>query len=86
MRFSLVLCLPLFLLIPVIFSFVSSDYPFLCMAYKIPDNLQVDAIVNIVGFGWRSISLISGVQEHRIAFLTDWSNGEYANDIIADDT
>ena len=53
------------------------------MAYKIPSHVQADVIIHINEIGWRSISLTSGAMEHQHVFLADWSNGEYANDIIA---
>ena len=55
------------------------------MAYKIPADLQVDVILHIDGFGWRSVSLTPGATGHKMKFLNDWSNSEFSNDIIADD-
>ena len=55
------------------------------MAYKLPQDLQVDVIVYIDGYGWRSISLTTGMQEHQNPFLDDWSTGDYADEIIAND-
>ena len=34
-----------------------SDYPFLCLAYKLDQGQPMSIAVNIYGVGWRSISM-----------------------------
>ena len=54
------------------------------MAYKIPPGLQADVIIYIDGFGWRAVSLTTGIENHQYIHLAEWSAGDISDDIIDD--
>ena len=64
---------PLHSLFP--FSFRTSDYPFLCLAYKLPPNHPMGININILGVGWRTIRVSSTGQfgSPVIASFTDYT-------------
>ena len=63
--------------------FRTSDYPFLCMAYKIPHGLPVTAAVQVKGYDWRSIAVTTTL--HSFTSLGHWDNAMGADSIMDDD-
>ena len=64
--------------------FRTSDYPFLCMAYRIPHGLPVTAVVQIKGYGWRSVAMTTTQQLYYPA-VGHWDDGMNADSIVDDD-
>lgn len=65
--------------------FKTTDYPFLCMGYKIPPGVPVSIAVNVMDYGWRTIPLINcDGGSYSYPSLTEWENG-INSDTITDD-
>ena len=60
-----------------------SDYPFLCLAYKLPRGQPMTLAVRISGIGWRSIAMTSAGTSafHLVGSFWDYSD----NDLIDND-
>ncbi len=59
-----------------------SDYPYLCLAYKVPQGNHMAIAVDIEYIGWRSISLSSspGSPFPNLASFWDYSDDDYLID------
>ena len=60
-----------------------SDYPFLCLAYKLPHGQSMTLAVRISGIGWRSIAMASAGTNAFPLVGTFWDYSD--NDLIDDD-
>lgn len=68
-----------------VYSFRSSNYPFLCMAYKISPDVHASVIIYIEDIGWQTLSLSSHASEGTEEGSDDlghWSDAVSADDII----
>ena len=63
--------------------FRTTDFPFLCMAYKIPSGLPVSATVQIKNHGWRSIAMTT-TRESYLG-IGHWDDAMMADNVISDD-
>ena len=63
--------------------FRTTDFPFLCMAYKIPSGLPVSAAVQIKNYGWRSIAMTTTRQSYPS--IGHWDDAMMADSVISDD-
>ena len=62
------------------------DFPYLCMAYKIPSGTPVTAVLNIENIGWRSIAMTTaGSDAYNYELVGNWNDGGGADEIIDDD-
>ncbi len=51
-----------------------SDYPSLCLAYKLPAGHEMAIVVNIADYGWHTVPLFSNNVEFDYPTLTEADN------------
>lgn len=70
-----------------VYSIKTADFPYLCLAYKIPSGVAVAAVFYIQDLGWRSIAMTTADSDgYMYELLGNWNDGGGADDIIDDDT
>ena len=67
------------------FRFNLITYPHLCMAYKIPNDTQVNFAVKITGYGWYYIPVANGENSTSLSPLLAHFNNESTHPIVNND-
>lgn len=60
-------------------------YPRLCMAYKIPNNTQVNIAVKVTGYGWYYIPVAEGENSTTLSPLLPHFNNGSTHPIVNND-
>lgn len=54
-------------------GYYTADYPYMSMAYKIPNTSHTSMLVHIAGYGWRSIAFTQGEQLNCYSKVASWN-------------